>query len=154
MYGARRKSNRTRGQCHFSGGKQIVGLQHRPCLSTKDGHGHRHRSGRRHRRGHGQNGSRPSLPYHGVLRTRHGTLTARQSSVRINAQYGSWPCPVLRHWPRPSFKPPLASHVQWRTRCRIGFPFSPLGVPALECKEMPCEREKKKKSLGRAGRWA
>lgn len=43
--------------------------------------------------------------------------------------------------------PVQASSLPWPATCNgaraagIGFPFSPLGVPALECKELPCERE-------------
>ncbi|KAL6900518.1 hypothetical protein GGI43DRAFT_405641 [Trichoderma evansii] len=87
---------------------------------------------RRHRHGHRQNGSRPSLPYHGVLRTRQGTLTAPVWIIALSSDTG----------------PVQASSLPWPATCNgaraagIGFPFSPLGVPALECKELPCERRK------------
>ncbi|PON25055.1 hypothetical protein TGAM01_v206136 [Trichoderma gamsii] len=81
-----------------------------------------------------------------------GTLTALQpslwneSSVWTNAHK-----PSTDHRPVLSSDtgPVQASSLPWPATCNgaraagIGFPFSPLGVPALECKELPCEREEK-----------
>ncbi|RFU78577.1 hypothetical protein TARUN_3652 [Trichoderma arundinaceum] len=49
------------------------------------------------------------------------------------------------------FKPPLASHVQWRTRCRDPFPFLRLASPRLECKNALREEGV---CVGRAPPWS
>lgn len=152
VYGARRKSNRTRGQCHVSGGKQNV--QHRPRLSTKHGHRPRHRSGRRHRRGHGQNGSRPSLPYHGVLRTRHGGPDSAPALATVWIESSVW---TNAHKPSTDHRPVLssdtgpvqASSLPWPATCNgaraagIGFPFRRLASPRWNVKKCPARERKK-----------